>query len=60
MLVKDMKSIGKGGSGSGDSLKHHLLAAHGARDVPLSALSNQMKTKDTGICQTSNVRFQDS
>ena len=60
MLVEDMGLSSNGESESGGSLKHHLVAAHGARDVPVSALSNLMKPKDTGICQTCNVRFHDS
>ena len=45
-----MELFGKGGYGSGDSLKHYLMAAHGAREIPVSALSNPVKTKGTGIC----------
>ncbi|KAK0514954.1 hypothetical protein JMJ35_002333 [Cladonia borealis] len=56
MLVGDMKPVGKGGSGSGDSLKYHLVTAHGARGIPVSALSNPMKMKGIGICQPCNVR----
>ena len=59
MLVRDMKSVGKGASGSGDSLNYHFVTAHGACGIPVSALSNPMKTKDIGIWQTWNVRFQD-
>ena len=59
MQVRDMMSFSKGASGSGDSLNYHLVAAHGARGIPVSALSNPMKTKGIGIWQTWNVRFQD-
>ena len=59
MPVEDGKSNGKGGFGSVDRSKHHLVAAHGASGIPVSALSNTRKTNDIGICQTCNVRFED-
>lgn len=59
MLVEDLDLVGNRGSGSGAGLKYHLVAAHGARDIPVSALSNPMNANDIGICLTCNVRFQD-